>query len=757
MKLKPGTLLQGGKYRIEKVLGQGGFGITYLAEQIGLSRNVAVKEFFMKELCNRDDDTSHVSVPSVGSRDMVDRFRQKFIKEAQTIASMDNHHIIRIIEIFEENGTAYYVMEYLSGGSLAERIPSGGLPESEVLGYILHVAEALSYIHSEKILHLDVKPSNILFRKNEEAVLIDFGISKHYDDDGGSQTSSTPVGVSRGYAPLEQYKKGGVAQFSPATDIYSLGATLYKLLTGKTPPDADDIYEDGVPDLPPSVSSSLRNAVQQAMSPRRKDRPQSVEEFLELLDVPAEPADSGEETLLPEDVKEAHVEPSDASGSSRKYGSKRLMIAIAAVLVALLTLFLLFSGGVIDFPFGKGGDVADSLVVVPADTVAVDEPVSAPASETNPSRSADVEHTKPISASKVDPLDSQWENDLREYTSLMEKGEKYMKTDATLSQAKSNYEQALKYERKYSGTKYSHKFTEGASNALKILKKKMDLKEVKEAADAAAANAAPTFGFEAERMAEVQKDREETERKQKEEEGRKRNETSYTNGILRVNGVEYPMVYVSGGSFKMGATSEQGSDADTDESPVHRVTLSSYSLGKYEVTQELWDAVMGSNPSISKSARRPVVNVSWDECQDFIRKLNKLTGASFRLPTEAEWEFAARGGNSSRGYKYSGSNTLDDVAWYDGNSGSGAEDIGRKSPNELGLYDMSGNVSEWCEDWYGDYRRSSQTNPKGTGSGSLHVMRGGNYFHSAGCCRVSYRSNGGHAFRHAYIGLRLCH
>ena len=294
MQLKSGTLLQGGKYRIEKVLGQGGFGITYLAVQIGLNRKVAVKEFFMKEHCNRDKETSYVSLPSGGSQSLVEKFRVKFIKEAQTIADMDNQHIVRIHDVFEENGTAYYVMEYLSCGSLSDRIPSDGLPEFEALGYIRQVADALSYIHKNKILHLDIKPSNILFRKADEAVLIDFGISKHYDEVGGGQTSSTPVGVSRGYAPLEQYKCGGVSQFSPATDIYSLGATLYKLLTGQTPPDADEVNEDGLPDLPHRVSVSSCEAVEKAMSSRRKDRPQSVAEFMELLEVAGVSADETE-------------------------------------------------------------------------------------------------------------------------------------------------------------------------------------------------------------------------------------------------------------------------------------------------------------------------------------------------------------------------------------------------------------------------------------------------------------------------------
>ena len=208
MQLKPGTLLQGGKYRIEKVLGQGGFGITYLAVQTNLkNRKVAIKEFFLKEHCERDGSTSRVSMGTSGSQGLVMKFKEKFVKEAETISELRNHHIITIYDVFEENGTAYYVMEYLSEGSLSDRIPSGGLPESEAVGYIRQVAEALAYIHQHNILHLDVKPSNILFRKEDEAVLIDFGISKHYDEEGGSQTSSTPVGVSRGYAPWSSTRR----------------------------------------------------------------------------------------------------------------------------------------------------------------------------------------------------------------------------------------------------------------------------------------------------------------------------------------------------------------------------------------------------------------------------------------------------------------------------------------------------------------------------------------------------------------------
>ncbi len=222
-----------------------------------------------------------------------------------------------------------------------------------------------------------------------------------------------------------------------------------------------------------------------------------------------------------------------------------------------------------------------------------------------------------------------------------------------------------------------------------------------------------------------------------------------------VNGVSFNMIKVEGGTFTMGATSEQGSDAYDREKPAHSVTLSDYSIGETEVTQELWEAVMGSNPSYFKGDKNPVEQVSWDDCQTFIKKLNSLTGQSFRLPTEAEWEYAARGGKKSNGYKYSGSNTLGNVAWYTDNSRKKTHPVKTKQANELGLYDMSGNVFEWCSDWFDSYSRSSQVNPQGPSSGSSRVDRGGGWSEDAWTSRVSYRSHCLPGFRSSDLGFRL--
>lgn len=217
-----------------------------------------------------------------------------------------------------------------------------------------------------------------------------------------------------------------------------------------------------------------------------------------------------------------------------------------------------------------------------------------------------------------------------------------------------------------------------------------------------------------------------------------------------VNGVSFKMIPVEGGTFRMGSA-----NGDFDEKPVHSVTLSDYYVGETEVTQALWKAVMGNNPSLFTGDNLPVERVSWEDCQTFITKLNSLTGANFRLPTEAEWEFAARGGNKSQGYTYSGSNTIGKVAWYWNNSGSKTHAVKTKSPNELGIFDMSGNVWEWCLDWYGDYSSSPQTNPKGPISGLNRVYRGGSWDNISTFCRTSIRFNSTPGLRLHYLGFRL--
>ena len=221
------------------------------------------------------------------------------------------------------------------------------------------------------------------------------------------------------------------------------------------------------------------------------------------------------------------------------------------------------------------------------------------------------------------------------------------------------------------------------------------------------------------------------------------------------DGISIEMVKVEAGTFMMGATAEMKDPYDW-EKPVHQVTLTNdYYMGKYEVTQALWEAVMGSNPSHFKGDNLPVEQVSWNDCQEFISKLNSLTGRKFRLPTEAEWEYAARGGKKSRSYQYSGSSNISDVVWYKDNSANKTHPVGTKQANELGIYNMSGNVWEWCQDRYGSYSSFYLTNPTGSYSGSLRVYRGGSWDCSARLCRSSCRLIISPDFHINGLGLRL--
>ena len=347
--LSSGTLLQGGKYKIDKVLGQGGFGITYLAEQTNLGRKVCIKEFFMKEYGERtaspradseetvltggvplsshvakdsdatvlsDSDSTvltGVSAVTTGAAEIMGRYREKFVKEARTIARLDHPGIVRIHDVFEENGTAYYVMDFIEGENLNELVKrEGALPEERALGYIRQIGDALSYVHGHNIMHLDVKPANVIVRKSDgKAILIDFGTAKQYDSEG-TQTSTTPVGLSIGYAPIEMTKPGGVQTFSPETDVYSLGATLYYLVTGQNPPDASErmemIMEGEKFQLPNNISGSIAEVIEQSMQARKK-RIQTVEGFLELLS-----SDGEKERLEAEEkaAKEAEAKRQEA-------------------------------------------------------------------------------------------------------------------------------------------------------------------------------------------------------------------------------------------------------------------------------------------------------------------------------------------------------------------------------------------------------------------------------------------------------------
>ena len=372
--LPVGSTLMQGKYRIVAVLGQGGFGITYKGEHTMLGTTVAIKEFFMKGACERDENSTHVTT-SQSNSELASRFRTKFLKEAKTLAALKHPNIIRVFDVFEDNGTAYYVMDYIEGNNLSDIVEGKGrLSEPLALKYIRQVANALNYLHQKKLLHLDVKPANILLDKNTgNAILIDFGVSKQYDQDG-QQTSTTPPAISKGYSPVEQYAQGSnVKTFSPATDIYSLAATLYKLVTGNTPPESNLLLneDEQLPPYPSNVSEVTRNAIAECLQTRKK-RPQSISEFLQLLDSePISNIDTPEEedTILKSQYKKSQ-EVLTTPIKTKKDNLNTVFI-IGAVIVFVVIIGLLFNkcGG--SSSNDSSDEDLDSVVYEPVDTTAV--------------------------------------------------------------------------------------------------------------------------------------------------------------------------------------------------------------------------------------------------------------------------------------------------------------------------------------------------------------------------------------------------
>lgn len=685
--LQEGVTLQDGKYTIKSVLGKGGFGVTYLAMQEILDRPVAIKEFYYN-----------------AAPDITEKFRQKFIKEAKTISMLQHPGIIQIYDIFKDNGTAYYVMEYIEGVSLADMIKKNGpLPEYKAVEYITAAANALKFIHDRNITHLDVKPANIMVRKRDDkVVLIDFGVAKQYDEETNEGTTTTPVGLSHGYSPLEQYRKNGVNTFSPQSDVYALAATLYKLLTGKTPQEAVEVMEKGL-DLEPlkqhDVSVGVIEAIVNAMKSRQK-RTQTVGEFALAISL-----DDDDETvtLSNSQVKEEEEDDATVVMSEEKPAASK-------------------SDAVAAKPAAKKSVSAKKPSEAKESSAPIFEVVSANKRKyiMTAAAVAVIAVIGLIAAfGKKNPADDNIAND--NIAAITDVPEAMVDTTPAGLDVVAAEQIAMAAEK----------------TAETIAEKPVDDVQVAKDQHVAEKTTTTTAAPKAETVARTET-------------------TASVSGksqTFNINGVSFTMKQVAKGTFFMGATDEQ-TNADTDESPSHQVTLKTFYLGETEVTQELWQAVMGSNPASFKGKNMPVESVSWNDCQSFISKLNAATGQKFRLPTEAEWEFAARGGHNSDKI-YSGAANLAQVGWYSGNSSGSIHIVKGKSANELGFYDMSGNVAEWCNDWYGKYRISHEMNPKGASSGSERVARGGSVAGGAEECRTSSRLNVAPSTSSPTLGLRL--
>lgn len=342
LKVSTGITLCNGKYELMKFLGKGGFGITYLGRHILLNKYVAIKEYFPKDNFRRESNGTQVSY---SDKSVARRNIEKFLKEAKTMAELNHEGVVKVNDVFEENNTAYYVMDYMEGKSLEEQLP---IAQEQALAYIKQAAEALQYVHTKGILHLDIKPANIMINQSGKAVLIDFGISKHYDSEGKGTSLSTQ-GYSSGYSPIEQMTPGGLKQFTPPTDIYALGATLYKIISGTTPPASTDLADEETLSRPENMSREVFGFINKCMQQKRKDRPQTMSEVLGLIE-----ALSGEKPKpkptppkpKPEPKPRLIIEPDpDPNPDQRIFRIIAMVVLIIAVVVAVVMLVKDCSGG----------------------------------------------------------------------------------------------------------------------------------------------------------------------------------------------------------------------------------------------------------------------------------------------------------------------------------------------------------------------------------------------------------------------------
>ena len=335
LKVSTGITLCNGKYELLKFLGKGGFGITYLGRHILLNKYVAIKEYFPKDNFRRESNGTQVSYSdeSVARRNI-----EKFLKEAKTMAELNHEGVVKVNDVFEENNTAYYVMDYMEGKSLAEQLP---IAQEQALCYIKQAAEALQYVHTKGILHLDIKPANIMINQSGKAVLIDFGISKHYDSEGKGTSSSTQ-GYSSGYSPIEQMTPGGLKQFTPPTDIYALGATLYEIVSGTTPPASTDLADEETLSRPENMSREVFGFVNKCMQQKRKDRPQTMSEVLGLIEALSgeKPKPKPTPKPKPEPKPRLIIEPEPDTNPKRRIIRIIAMVVVLLILVAVVVMLV---------------------------------------------------------------------------------------------------------------------------------------------------------------------------------------------------------------------------------------------------------------------------------------------------------------------------------------------------------------------------------------------------------------------------------
>ena len=728
MELQENVLIKG-RYRLLEERGRGSFGEVWRARDEVTEAEVAVKIY--------------IALDKQGLKEFTEEFR---------VANALNHPNLLHADYYDiyEN-RPFIVMPYCPQSTVSL---VGKMDEGKAWKFLREVSSGLSYFHGKDIVHRDIKPDNIMQDREGNFLISDFGISTRMRStlrrNSTREMSQKDIAGTIGYMAPELFSKKPEAV--KATDIWAMGASLYELLSGELPfmgqGGVMQLHGAEAPELEGTYSKDLQGVLESCLARDTWERPtaeqlQSYAEAKLRGETPARPWESGgvsekregqNETLKPEQGEAGkpkgnqtvaisqenvgNLKKAEGGSGTREEGRKKKSGWIWGV-----ALLAAFAAGILLWQSNQGqARQEEQERIALAEKARQDSLANALAEAQRKAKEAEESYRK----------------------AEQEQGEARKQRE---SEVKAEQERLAQQERQRQEEARKQRESEAKAEQERLAQQERQRQEEARKQQESEAKA------EQERLAQQEQQRQEEARKQREAEARRR---ATSNQIIQVGNVEFEMVYVEGGMFRMGGTSEQGSDAYDNERPVHSVTLSGFHIGKYEVTQGLWREVMSENPSYNKSRDDyPVENVSWEDCQEFIRKLNARTGLTFRLPTEAEWEYAARGGRKSRGYKYSGSNSIGNVAWYDDNSGNHTHPVGEKKPNELGLYDMSGNVDEWCYDWYGDYTAEAQRNPTGPVSGRNRLYRGGSYWFDAWYCRVSYRSGGAPGSRDFNIGLRL--
>jgi len=809
--LQIGSVLDG-RYKIQSVLGEGGFGITYKAYDQQLEYVVVIKEFLPQECAARAGNSITVQPRTNRSVDY-EYGLQRFLDEARALAKFQHQNIVRISNFIQANATAYFVMDYADGIDLSEWLKKRNerLDEATILKIITPVLKGLAEVHKVGLLHRDIKPGNIFLRKTGGPMLIDFGAARHAL---GEHSKSISAIISLGFAPPEQYTSRG--KQGAFTDLYAIGATLYQLITGTTPVESIDRSHakaegDADPLIPAieagkdKVSEWLLKLTDQLLNISIKDRPQNCESVLlaiqnktsAIVDVDSteENSHSTDKTRVVNSnerfAKQANNSTTDADLSKQRNRGKNSIITAVLLAIIMIGGGWWYSSTSTNIASQENESIEvserkpDSNLISGKAVLYIDSQPSGadvyldddkigttPYNGDNlPSGKHILKLTHNIYADQTDEINLQ--NDV------------ILKKSYSLKIANGNLSI-------FSQPDGAHIFIDGkdteqitpatveniiaGQRQIKLQKDKFyDLIENVQVVKLKTIRA--EFSLKGGNLVKYQgkwvapEDRDKLIAKLKRNERVAKTDKRASNNLIkakakhtkvkkthetprqRIKRLVGKVIHIPAGSFQMGSN-----DGESDEKPMHYVQIKGFKLGKNEVTQKLWQEIMGENFSNTLCDNCPVEMVSWDDTQSFIKKLNRKTGQRYRLPTESEWEYACRSGGKEE--IYCGSNDEESsIAWYRSNSDSQIHTVGNKKSNALGLHDMSGNVWEWVQDCYNDsYREAPSSNKVWQQKDCEHrVMRGGSWDYGPYYLRSTARYGGVPSFRSINYGFRIAH